>query len=130
VIDALDGRPGVYSARYAGSQKDDDDNMQKVLDEMRGVPEGNRTARFVCALAFAKPDKETIVVEGSCEGVILHKKKGTEGFGYDPIFFLPKLNRTMAEITKNEKNQISHRAQALSKLKEYISQEDMLWQKP
>lgn len=129
-IDALEGRPGVYSARYAGSQKSDEDNMDKVLDELKEVVEPNRTARFVCALAFARPDKKTFVVRGTCEGEILTERRGEHGFGYDPIFFLPQLNSSMAELSKEEKNKISHRAAALRKLKDFISEEDMLWQKP
>nr|WP_246624998.1 XTP/dITP diphosphatase [Fictibacillus nanhaiensis] len=129
-IDALEGRPGVYSARYAGSQKSDEQNMDKVLDELKQVAQPNRTARFVCALAFARPECETFVIRGECEGEILLERRGSEGFGYDPIFFLPHLNRSMAELSKEEKNKISHRALALRKLKDYISEEDMLWQKP
>ncbi|MDR7073694.1 XTP/dITP diphosphatase [Fictibacillus barbaricus] len=129
-IDALDGRPGVYSARYAGSHKNDEDNMNKVLNELEGIPNQKRTARFICALAFARPGKDTFVVKGLCEGEILHDRRGTEGFGYDPIFFLPKLNRSMAELTKEEKNKISHRANALIKLQDFFNEEDMLWQKP
>jgi XTP/dITP diphosphohydrolase len=129
-IDALDGRPGVYSARYAGSQKNDDDNMDKVLYELKEVHRSERNARFVCALAFARPGQETFVVKGICEGEILSERRGQEGFGYDPIFYLPQLNRSMAELTKEEKNKISHRALALTKLKDFINEEDMLWQKP
>jgi XTP/dITP diphosphohydrolase len=129
-IDALDGRPGVYSARYAGSHKDDDDNMDKVLHELSHVPDGDRTARFICALAFSRPGEETFVVKGMCEGQILHGRVGNEGFGYDPIFYVPSLNRSMAQLSKTEKNKISHRAMALSKLKDFINEEDMLWQKP
>ncbi|ANX13117.1 non-canonical purine NTP pyrophosphatase [Fictibacillus arsenicus] len=129
-VDALEGRPGVYSARYAGSEKSDEANMDKVLSELRGVAEPNRTARFVCALAFARPDKKTFVVRGTCEGEILSERRGNEGFGYDPIFYLPQLECSMAELSKEEKNKISHRAVALQKLKDFISKEDMLWQKP
>lgn len=129
-VDALEGRPGVYSARYAGSEKSDEANMNKVLNELRGVGQSKRTARFVCALAFARPDIKTFVVRGTCEGEILSEKRGTEGFGYDPIFYLPQLDCSMAELSKDEKNKISHRAVALQKLKDFISKEDMLWQKP
>jgi XTP/dITP diphosphohydrolase len=129
-VDALEGRPGVYSARYAGSEKSDEANMNKVLNELRSVGQSKRTARFVCALAFARPDIKTFVVRGTCEGEILSEKRGTEGFGYDPIFYLPQLDCSMAELSKDEKNKISHRAVALQKLKDFISKEDMLWQKP
>jgi len=115
-IDALGGRPGVYSARYAGEQKNDQDNMEKVLKELEGVPFAERTARFHCALAVAFPDGPTKVVEGTCEGYISEEPKGTNGFGYDPIFYVPDKEKTMAEISSGEKNEISHRANALKKL--------------
>ncbi|KSU83735.1 XTP/dITP diphosphohydrolase [Fictibacillus enclensis] len=120
VIDALGGRPGVFSARYAGIEKDDEKNMDKVLDEMRSVPEEERTARFVCTLAIARPGKETVIVEGHCEGSIAYKKTGSHGFGYDPIFLVQGISKTMAELTKEEKNQISHRAKALAELKDQM----------
>lgn len=129
-IDALVGKPGVYSARYAGLQKSDEDNMSKVLAELQNVPDTQRSARFVCALAFAMPNKKTIVVNGECEGKILREKRGSKGFGYDPIFYVPHLNRSMAELAKEEKNKISHRAVALKKLKNLINEEDLLWEKP
>ncbi|MCC5801355.1 MULTISPECIES: XTP/dITP diphosphatase [Rossellomorea] len=120
-IDALEGRPGVYSARYAGEEKSDEANMAKVLDELESVEESDRTARFHCVLAIAGPDMETKTVTGSCEGMILREKRGTNGFGYDPIFFVPSLGKTMAELTQDEKSQISHRGHALEKLGNMIS---------
>lgn len=120
VIDALDGRPGVFSARYAGMEKDDDKNMDKVIDEMRDVPPENRSARFVCSLAIARPGKETLIVEGSCEGEIGYKKSGSNGFGYDPIFIVEHTKTTMAELSQEEKNKISHRANAMAKLKDQM----------
>ncbi|MEK4885581.1 XTP/dITP diphosphatase [Bacillus sp. FSL W8-0223] len=122
VIDALDGRPGVYSARYAGPEKDDEANIQKVLRELEGVPLSKRTARFYCALALAIPGRETITVNGTCEGFITFEKKGTNGFGYDPIFFVQGYERTMAELLPNEKNKISHRAEALAKMRTILEQ--------
>ncbi|MEH7379744.1 XTP/dITP diphosphatase [Bacillus sp. JJ1533] len=115
-IDFLDGRPGVYSARYAGEHKNDLDNLNKVLDELKGVPQEKRAARFHCALALAIPGEKTEIVEGTCEGVITEKPIGENGFGYDPIFFIPQKGKTMAELSKEEKNQISHRGNALRKL--------------
>ncbi|WP_110111534.1 XTP/dITP diphosphatase [Bacillus sp. CGMCC 1.16541] len=115
-VDALDGEPGVYSARYAGNEKDNEANIQKVLMKLQGVPSEKRTARFHCALAIAIPNEETAVVEGTCEGTILEEKRGEGGFGYDPIFFVDEWNRTMAELSKEQKNNISHRAKALEKL--------------
>jgi XTP/dITP diphosphohydrolase len=115
-IDALGGRPGVYSARYAGEEKNDQKNIAKVLSELEGVPFAKRTARFHCALAVAAPGRRTAVVEGTCEGYIAEKPQGENGFGYDPIFYIPKKGKTMAQLSAEEKNQISHRAKALEKL--------------
>ncbi|MGG4166827.1 XTP/dITP diphosphatase [Rossellomorea vietnamensis] len=120
-IDALEGRPGVYSARYAGEEKSDEANMEKALGELESVEEADRTARFYCVLAIAGPDLETKTVTGTCEGMILRDKRGTNGFGYDPIFFVPSLGKTMAELTQDEKSQISHRGNALKKLGNVIS---------
>ncbi|MBD8032217.1 MULTISPECIES: XTP/dITP diphosphatase [Solibacillus] len=114
-IDALNGEPGVYSARYAGDH-DDEANMVKVLKNMKDVPEEQRTARFCCALAIAGPNMETKTVFGTCEGVIAHEKKGTNGFGYDPIFYVPALEKHMAELSAEEKGAISHRGNAIRKL--------------
>ncbi|MBM7644745.1 XTP/dITP diphosphohydrolase [Scopulibacillus daqui] len=119
VIDALDGRPGVFSARFAGTEKNDDKNIDKVLEELKNVPMDQRTARFVCVLAISAPGKETRFVEGVCEGIITEERIGNQGFGYDPIFYLPELGRTMAELSSDEKNKISHRAQAMQKLMKY-----------
>lgn len=88
VIDALDGRPGIYSARYAGEDKNDEANIDKVLEEMIDIPNDDRSAKFYCALAIAIPGEETITVSGTCEGEILRERKGDNGFGYDPIFLL------------------------------------------
>jgi XTP/dITP diphosphohydrolase len=115
-IDALGGRPGVYSARYAGEEKNDQKNIAKVLSELVGVPFAKRTARFHCALAVAAPGRRTTVVEGTCEGYITEKPQGENGFGYDPIFYVPQKGKTMAQLSAEEKNQISHRAKALEKL--------------
>jgi XTP/dITP diphosphohydrolase len=116
IIDALGGRPGIYSARYAGEQKNDQDNIDKVLNELSGVLENPKTARFYCALAVAVPNNETQTVSGTCEGHILEERKGTNGFGYDPIFYVPENGLAMAELTADEKSSISHRANALKKL--------------
>lgn len=114
-VDALGGAPGVYSARYAGDH-DDEANIVKVLENLAGVPEEKRTARFMCALAIAGPEMDTTTVFGTCEGIILEEKRGTNGFGYDPIFFIPELNRAMAQLTPEEKGAISHRGNAIRKL--------------
>ncbi|MFC4320994.1 XTP/dITP diphosphatase [Litchfieldia salsa] len=120
-IDALNGEPGIYSARYAGEEKNDGSNIEKVLDRLEGVPQDKRTARFHCALSVTVPNQETYVVEGTCEGVITTKPEGKNGFGYDPIFYIPEQNKTMAELSSEEKNKISHRANALKKLQVTIN---------
>jgi XTP/dITP diphosphohydrolase len=111
-VDALGGRPGVRSARYAGNHSTDRDNYLKLLEELRGVPEPDRTARFVCALAYVEPGGLERTFEGFMEGVITLKPSGTAGFGYDPVFFVPSLGRTAAELTGDEKNAVSHRGAA------------------
>ncbi|MGG3469660.1 XTP/dITP diphosphatase [Neobacillus pocheonensis] len=116
IVDALEGRPGIYSARYAGEPKNDQNNTNKVLSELKGVPEAERTARFYCALAVAVPGQETFTVSGTCEGRILEEKRGTNGFGYDPVFYVPEKGLAMAELSSDEKNSLSHRANALKKL--------------
>jgi len=118
-VDALNGEPGVYSARYAGDH-DDEANIVKVLEKLQGVPIENRTARFCCALAIAGPMMKTTTFFGTCEGVILEEKRGTNGFGYDPIFFVPSLNRAMAELTPEEKGSISHRGNAIRQLADQL----------
>lgn len=120
IVDALNGEPGIYSARYAGEHKDNEANIDKVLEKLKGVPDNERTARYYCALALAFPDGRTTTVNGTCEGTIRHERRGTNGFGYDPIFYMSQLDKTMAEITLEEKNQISHRAEAMRKLKDVL----------
>jgi XTP/dITP diphosphohydrolase len=122
-VDALEGRPGVYSARYAGETATDEENWRKLLKELSGVPLEKRTARFRCVLALVEPGREPIVASGHCEGVIVHEPAGTNGFGYDPVFFLPQQMRTMAQLTAEEKNRISHRSMALRRLMEKIKGE-------
>jgi len=119
-VDALDGRPGVYSARYAGEGRNDQANIEKVLSELEGIPTQERSARFVCALALVTPEGEESVVRGTCEGQILSECLGNEGFGYDPIFYLPELGKTMAQIPKSQKNVLSHRAEAFKKLQDIL----------
>ncbi|MHB8073207.1 XTP/dITP diphosphatase [Desulfosporosinus fructosivorans] len=115
-VDALDGAPGVYSARYAGEPKDDERNNDKLLHLLEMTPENKRTARFRCALVMATPYGEEYLTEGAVEGQILTQRRGSDGFGYDPLFYLPEFARTMAELTLTEKNTLSHRAQAFRKV--------------
>ncbi|WP_335869148.1 XTP/dITP diphosphatase [Bacillus sp. 2205SS5-2] len=120
MIDALNGEPGVYSARYAGGAKSDEANMEKVLEKLKEKEAEQRTARFCCTLAVAAPGMDSFTVEGSCEGEILSEKRGENGFGYDPIFFVPSLGKAMAELSPEEKNSISHRGNALRKLEKKL----------
>lgn len=115
-IDALGGEPGVYSARYSGDEKNDESNIDKVLQKMVQVPEIERTARFRCVLALATPGQETIIFEGTCEGMITDERKGENGFGYDSIFYVPALEKTMAEMEPSEKASVSHRGNAIREL--------------
>lgn len=111
-VDALGGRPGLLSARYAGPNQTDEEGVELVLAQMKDVPPERRLARFRCVIALAEPDGGVRFVEGECPGVITNEPRGGFGFGYDPIFYLPQLGRTMAELTPDEKNAISHRADA------------------
>jgi XTP/dITP diphosphohydrolase len=119
-IDALDGRPGIYSARYAGEPKDDKKNIQKVLQELADVPKEKRTARFVCVLSVTILGQPTLFKKGYCEGAIAFEAKGENGFGYDPIFIPNGYSTTMAELMPEEKNKISHRRNAMIQLEDWI----------
>lgn len=112
-VDSLNGEPGVYSARYGGQGLTDIERYLLLLEKLRDVPEEKRRARFVCSIAIALPDGREFAAEGSCEGVIARVPSGENGFGYDPVFFLPEFGKTMAEITLETKNSISHRGRAL-----------------
>jgi XTP/dITP diphosphohydrolase len=122
-VDALQGAPGIYSARYAGDDADDDRNNQKLLHEMENIPEEKRTARFVCALALCIPgarDMTEWTVRKSCEGRIAFGLSGSHGFGYDPLFFYPPFGKTFGEIEREIKASVSHRGKALKKLAEIL----------
>ena len=125
VIDALNGEPGIYSARYLGEDTSYRIKNQNLIDRLEGVPDERRTARFVCAIAAALPDGTVLHTEGTIEGIIGYEERGENGFGYDPIFYVPKLGKTTAELSDDEKNAISHRGSALEKMKvllqEYIN---------
>ncbi len=123
VVDYLEGAPGVYSARYAGEDATDRDNNKKLLDELKGIPTDRRSAHFKCVLALVDPDTaKEIVVEGKCEGIIGVEPQGVNGFGYDPLFFIPEYDKTMAQLPLETKNKISHRANALKKMKEELKE--------
>jgi XTP/dITP diphosphohydrolase len=116
-VDALDGAPGVYSARYAGPGADDDSNNAKLLDALRGVPPARRTARFRCVAVFVDPTRGLeLTCDGACEGEVLEAPRGQEGFGYDPLFLVPTAGRTMAELPLEQKNRLSHRSAAFRAL--------------
>ena len=120
-VDELKGAPGVYSARYAGPGATDSLNNQKLLAEMAGVPDNRRTARFRCVLVFSDLQGGELVTEGTCEGVVLRDLRGTSGFGYDPLFHMDAFGKTLAEMTLTEKNQVSHRGQALRNMAEKLA---------
>jgi len=127
VIDVLDGAPGVKSARFSGAKdKDrkllDHKNVAKVLKLLEGVPSEKRTARFVCCLCLASPERVLIETKGRLEGLIADREIGENGFGYDPIFFVPELNKTVAQLSREEKNAISHRGNAIRKLRPLLEQ--------
>ncbi|MGJ9457125.1 XTP/dITP diphosphatase [Oceanobacillus sp. CF4.6] len=120
IIDALEGRPGLFSARYAGEPKNDQANIDKVLQELEEIPLKKRSARFICVLAIAIPGEDTVFRTGYCEGQITTEPKGENGFGYDPIFIPENFDVTMAELTPKVKNEISHRKNAISQLEKWI----------
>lgn len=120
-VDALQGKPGVHSARYAGEHATDKENNIKLLKNLQNVSLEDRTARFKCVLAFIDTDGTLLTAEGSCEGVIGMNERGSGGFGYDPLFYLPNQKKTMGEMSMEEKNLISHRGKALKIMAEKLS---------
>jgi XTP/dITP diphosphohydrolase len=120
-VDALDGAPGVYSARYSGEPPDDQRNIDLLLAQLAAVSDASRTGRFRCVVAVARKGEVLFTAAGACEGVIGHERRGANGFGYDPVFILPD-GRTMAEISDEEKNQISHRAVAFRTVAEPLTE--------
>lgn len=122
-VDALAGRPGIYSARFAGEKATDRDNIQQLLTDMAGIDSPLRTARFRCVLVYMRhaEDPSPIIAEGSWEGFILEEQRGQNGFGYDPVFYIPEHQRTAAELEPSVKNQHSHRARALQQLVSRLS---------
>jgi XTP/dITP diphosphohydrolase len=122
-VDALNGAPGIYSARYAGEEGNDDKNNEKLLRELQGIAEEKRSARFVCALALCAPESRGMkewTVRESCEGRIAFELRGQNGFGYDPLFFYPPFGKTFGEIDRETKATVSHRGKALKKLAEVL----------
>lgn len=119
-IDAFGGEPGIYSARYLGEDTSYVEKNQVILDRMGDIPEEKRSARFVCAIAAAFPNGQTRTTRGTMEGIIGYEAKGGNGFGYDPIFYLPELGKYSAQLSSEEKNKLSHRGEALRKMKEVL----------
>ncbi|HRT28007.1 MAG TPA: non-canonical purine NTP pyrophosphatase, partial [Syntrophales bacterium] len=117
---ALDGRPGVRSSRYAGPEANDDENIEKLLLELRDVPQEKRGAAFRCTLVMYRPDGRYDTFEGSLRGLITTEPRGKQGFGYDPVFFVPEIDKTVAEMPLELKNSISHRGAALRALKNHL----------
>ncbi len=117
-VKALGRAPGVFSSRYAGENADDESNNRKLLNEMEGVED--RSANFMCVLAIAVPRGPALIYEGSCEGVIARNPEGDRGFGYDPLFYYPPLQKTFAQLTREEKNSVSHRGKAIEELREEL----------
>ena len=117
-VEYLDGAPGVYTARFAGENATDGENIAKLLKELDGVEESQRGAKFVCVIALAEPGKETRLYRGECAGRILTEKRGESGFGYDPVFYVEAFQKSLAEVSPELKNSISHRSRALLKLRE------------
>lgn len=122
-VDALNGAPGIYSARFAGAHGDDAANNNKLLAELDGVPDAQRTARFRCVIALLKhaEDPSPVIAQGVWEGHILHQARGVKGFGYDPLFWIDEQQKSSAELSKEEKNRISHRAKALAAFNQQLS---------
>ncbi len=123
LVDRLGGRPGVSSSRYAGPEGDPERNMDRLLSELEGVPAAARTARFACVIALVIPGGEERLAHGECEGVILEERRGSGGFGYDPVFLPAGFERSMAELTLEEKNAISHRGKALRAMRQFLEHE-------
>lgn len=119
-VEILNNAPGIYSARYAGEHGNDRANNLKLLRKLKNVPEGKRGARFYCAVAMVYPEGKEIVVNGECKGIIGIEPKGNGGFGYDPLFYIPQLGKTYAQLDSEEKNSISHRSKALGMLKKVL----------
>jgi len=119
-VDYMDKAPGIYSARFLGEDTDYTIKNNYILDKLKGVPEAERTARFVCAIALAFPDGKTVTKRATIEGYIGYEIRGENGFGYDPIFIVPEYDKTTAELSIDEKNKISHRAKALRAIKEEL----------
>jgi len=124
-VDALDGAPGIYSSRFAGPDATDRDNLRLLLDRLKSVPEPKRTASFICCIALCRPASPPLTFNGRCQGLILSEPAGSGGFGYDPVFYYPPFGRTFAQAGREEKNRVSHRAQALAEFKNWLKNNEL-----
>jgi len=122
-VDFLDGAPGIYSSRFAGEGATDEDRNNKLLNLLKDVPYEKRTARFVCAVAVVFPGGKYFVIKGICEGYIAFKPEGQNGFGYDPLFYMPEFDMTMAQLGTEDKNKVSHRGKALKLMVEELGKQ-------
>lgn len=120
-VDILNGEPGVYSARYSGEHGNDKKNNEKLLSKLKGIDFEKRSGKFICAIELIIDENKIINVQGEVKGYIIEREKGDNGFGYDPLFYVPEFDKTMAEMSFEEKNSISHRGKALRKLKEEVN---------
>ena len=128
-VDALGGEPGRLSARYAGEGASDNDRVDYLLSRLKNIPWQKRTARFRCVIAIAEPDGKAELCSGECRGIIALEPRGKKGFGYDPVFYLPELDKTMAELPLEVKNQVSHRGQAARKVRQLLQKRFLNYQK-
>ena len=120
-VEALDGAPGIYSARFAGDGATDKDNLERLLERLHGVDHSERGASFICCLALCRTNGSLVMFQGRCDGVILDHPRGRGGFGYDPVFYYPPLGKTFAQLDTEGKNRVSHRGRALQSLCEWLS---------
>lgn len=121
-VDALDGAPGIYSARYAGEHGNDKKNNEKLLKDLKELNTSNREANFICSLVLVGPEREPLFVEGKVYGTILEEPRGENGFGYDPLFYVAEKDKSMAELSSAEKNTMSHRAKAIQELEKHLDE--------
>ena len=124
-VEALDGAPGIYSARFAGDGATDKDNLERLLERLHGVDQSKRGASFICCLALCRTNGSPVMFQGRCDGVILDHPRGRGGFGYDPVFYYPPLGKTFAQLDPEGKNRVSHRGRALQNLREWLSRNEL-----
>lgn len=124
-VEALDGAPGIYSARFAGDGATDKDNLERLLERLHGVDHSERGASFICCLALCRTNGSLVMFQGRCDGVILDHPRGRGGFGYDPVFYYPPLGKTFAQLDTEGKNRVSHRGRALQNLREWLSRNEL-----